>query len=171
MSEKKTGLRDGQFNHPAFQFTCWPADSGGSHERPGLILSETGLLRRQGTVALFVATGLCRGRCDPTWPSSMEQSQDAGGGGGGHPLRTSSRPQGGQFSGQHARPSALLLLPKLANSRLGSCSDPAKLQIKSFLSPHELFSKAAQVSSSENPWKTLQLLLLLAIFSSVVIVS
>ena len=134
MSKKKTGIHierwTVQSSSLPLQFTC-------CSQRPGLILSETGLLRG-GTVALFDATGLCRrGRYDPSWPSSMEQSQDAG---GGHPPRTSSRPQEGQFLGQRARPPMwLLLLPNVAKSRLGFLPSSAKLHIALFLSFHEQF--------------------------------
>ena len=162
MSEKKVERRTVQSSPLPLQFTCWSADGGSE-----LILSQTGLmLQRQGTVALFIATGLCsRGRYDPTWPSSIEQSEDAAGA-----SQTSSRPQVGEFLGERARPPILLLLlHSVANSRLGCWFDPVKLQIKLFLSLHELFSKAALISSSENPWKTFSLLF--AIFSSSPIVS
>ena len=134
MSKKKTGIHIERWTVQSsplpLQFTC-------CSQRPGLILSETGLLRG-GTVALFDATGLCRrGRYDPSWPSSMEQSQDAG---GGHPPRTSSRPQEGQFSGQRARPPIwLLLLPNVAKLRLEIWSNSAKAQITLFLPLHEQF--------------------------------
>ena len=135
MSKKKTGIHIERWTVQSsplpLQFTC-------CSQRPGLILSETGLLRG-GTIALFDATGLCRrGRYDPSWPSSMEQSQDAG---GGHPPRTSSRPQEVQFLGQRARPPIwlLLLLPNVAKLRLEIWSNSPKAQNSLFLPLHEQF--------------------------------